>query len=214
MADANKGPKDITPNPLADAEKAKAGEKTTASVGFTDDFNNKFGGTPGARFMYPQVEGGQRSLKRFEHALRYKGILPKNMYVVPGAACTLDAFGNIPNSLINQIISYFGAVYKSGYNTTTTTKKKKRLAKGSKSTGFGYEYFVSKGKSSGSTLPPGIYKRTKFSMGTSVKPIMMFVNAPAYSKRFPFYEIGKNTVDKFWKLYFDEAMTSAIKTEK
>lgn len=196
------------------ASKAKAGEKTTASVGFTDDYNNKFGGTPGARFMYPQVEGGQRNLKRFEHALRYKGLLPNNMYVVPGAGCTLDAFGNIPNSLINQIISYFGAVYKSGYNAETTTKKKKRLAGGSKSTGFGYEYFVSHGKASGSTLPPGIYKRMKFSSGTAIKPVLMFVKTPAYAKRFAFYEIGKDTFAKFWRKYFDEALTTAIKTAK
>jgi hypothetical protein len=196
------------------AEKAKSGEKTTASVGFTDDYNNKFGGTPGARFMYPQVEGGQRNLKRFEHALRYKGILPNNMYVVPGAGCTLDAYGNIPNSLINQIISYFGAVYKSGYNAETTMKKKKRLAKGSKSTGFGYEYFVSHGKGAGSTLPPGIYKRTRFAMGSAIKPVMMFVKAPAYAKRFAFYEIGRDAFNKFWRKYFDEALSAALKTAK
>lgn len=196
------------------ASKAKAGEKTTASVGFTDDYNNKFGGTPGARFMYPQVEGGKRNLKRFEFALRYKGILPKNMYVVPGAGCTLDAFGNIPVSFINQIISYFGAVYKSGYNAEMTTKKKKRLAKGSKATGFGYEYFVSHGKASGSTLPPGIYKRAKFSAGTAIKPMLMFVKEPAYAKRFPFYEIGKDAFSKHWKKYFDEALTNALKTAK
>jgi hypothetical protein len=66
-----------------------------ASIMFTDKENNLFGGTPGANFMFPQVEGGIRNQKRFEHALQYRGILPQGMYVTPGVGCQLDAYGNI-----------------------------------------------------------------------------------------------------------------------
>lgn len=193
---------------------AKKG-KLEATVMFTDALNNKFGGTPGANFMYPQVEGGIRNLKRFEHALRYRGIMPEGMHVVPGVGCQLDAFGNIPVSLINQIISYFNARYKEGYNLKTTDKKKQRLARGSKRTGFGYEYFVSKGKGiNGQHFSSGIYKRVKFSSGTAIKPIMMFVKTPSYKKRFPFYEIANQVVDNNFKKYFDEAMREALLTAK
>lgn len=193
----------------------KKTNKYEASVFFTDDETNRFGGTPGANFMQPQVEGGQRNLKRFEHALRYRNILPANMFVVPGIGCPLDAYGGIPVSVINQVISYLGARYKVGYNLETTDKKKTMLAKGSKRTGFGFEYFVSNGRGvNGQHLPPGIYKRVKFASGSAIKPFFMFVKQPSYHKRFPFYEIAQQVVDKFFNQYFNESMEAAIRTAK
>ena len=193
----------------------KKTNKYEASVFFTDDDTNLFGGTPGANFMQPQVEGGKRNLKRFEHALRYKNILPADMFVVPGIGCPLDAYGGIPVSVINQVISYFGARYKEGYNLETTDKKKKMLAKGSKRTGFGFEYFVSNGRGvNGQHLPPGIYKRVKFSSGSAIKPFFMFVKQPTYKKRFPFYEIAQKVVDERFAQYFNESLEAAIKTAK
>jgi hypothetical protein len=191
-------------------------KKLTAMVYFKDK-SSAGKGNPAANFLFPQVEGGQRNLKRFESSLRRIGVLPKGLFVVPGNACPLDAHGNIPSSLIVQILSYFQAFGEQGYRANITDKRKKSIARGSKKQGFGFEYFVSYGPGTWSGrqhLPAGIYKRVKFSVGTSIKPIMMFTKEPKYKKRFPFYEVAQKTLDQNLIGNFNEAMDEAVKTAK
>jgi hypothetical protein len=175
-------------------------------------------GNPAANWMQPEVEGGRRNVKRFESALQRIGVLPKGMYVVPGAACQLDVYGNIPAGLIVQILSYFQALGEQGYRANITDKRKAALAKGSKRTmKAGYEYFVSYGKGTRSGrqhLPAGIYKRVSLIGQGNIKPIMMFVKAPSYKKRFPFYEIAQKTINQMLLPRFDEAMKEALLTMK
>jgi hypothetical protein len=165
--------------------------------------------------MLPQVEGGRRSVKGFEKALQRIGVLPHGMFIAPGEACPLDAYGNIPPSLIIQIMSYFRAFGEQGYKANITDKRKEKLKKGSKKTGFGFEYIVSYGPGTASGrqhLPAGIYKKVRFSSGTALKPIMMFVKAPSYRARFPFFDIARRIVDQKIKPNFDEAMREALLT--
>src|ERR1051325_4706485 len=54
----------------------------TADVYFKNEASK---GTPAAKYIAPEVFGGQRGQKRFEHALRAAGILPQGMVTVPGA---------------------------------------------------------------------------------------------------------------------------------
>lgn len=198
------------------------GLKLDATVRFTDKTTNFVGATPGANFIFPHVAGGTRNIKRFEYALRYTGILPDDMYIAPGSACKLDAYGNIPNSIINKVISYFGARYKIGYNLETTAEKKVKMKRGTKRK-IGMEYIVSRGQGSNTGrsrnipqhLPPGIYIKYAGSIGPGrIRPLMMFVRTPAYQMRFPFYKIAHDTVNKFGMQYFNEAMADAIKTAK
>jgi hypothetical protein len=189
-----------------------------AEVGYKDK-SQAGKGNPAANWMHPQVAGGRRHLKRFEVALNRIGVLPNGMMVAPGSACPLDAYGNIPSSLIVQILSYFRAFGEQGYRANITDKRKALLAKGSKRTGtMGYEYFVSKGKGEWygrqQHLPPGIYKRVGFAQGSAIKPIMMFVEQPSYQRRFPFNETVQKVVDQNINKNFDEAMSEAIKTAK
>jgi len=191
----------------------------TSEVGFKDYAG---GGTNkrGASTMLPQVEGGRRSVKGFENALRRIGVLPQGMFIAPGEACPLDAYGNIPPSLIIQIMSYFRAFGEQGYKANITDKRKAKLKKGSKKTGFGFEYIVSYGPGTNSGrqhLPAGIYKKTYFLAGKgtkagAIKPIMMFVKAPSYRARFPFFDIARRIVDQKLKPNFDEAMREALLT--
>lgn len=173
-------------------------------------------GNPAANWMQPEVEGGKRNAKRFEVALQRIGVLPKGMYVVPGAACQLDAYGNIPAGLIVQILSYFQALGEQGYRGNMKPEKIAALAKGSKRTKtMGFEYFVSYGKGTWSGrqhLPAGIYKRIGFAQGSAIKPIMMFVKAPSYQKRFPFYEIAQKTINQMLLPRFDEALLTMKRT--
>jgi hypothetical protein len=179
---------------------------------------NKGQGTPAAYYMAPNIEGGQRNLKGFELALQQYGILPKGMYVAPGAACPLDANGNIPHSFIMQIISYFKASERwKGHLSNITDKRKAALAKGSKKSGFGYEYFASYGpgtRSGRQHLPAGIYKRVSFSQGSAIKPIMMFTKSPSYQKRFPFFEVAQQTINATLMTRFDESMKEALLTAR
>ncbi len=172
-------------------------------------------GNPAANFMLPQVEGGKRVLKGFESGLRRVGVLPNGMYIVPGEACPLDAYGNIPRSLIVQIMSYFKATRND--ITWMKDKRKASLKKGTKKQ-IGIDYIVSYGPGTWSGrqhLLAGIYKREyHFGKRTRVRPIMMFVKEPSYQKRFPFNEIAKKIVDQNLKQNFEEAMNEAIRTAK
>lgn len=196
----------------------------SATVGFKDK-SQAGKGNASTNFIYPQVKGGRRHLKRFESALRNIGVLPLGMFIVPGSACPLDAYGNIPPSFIVQILSYFRAFGEQGYRANITDKRKAALAKGSKRKSkvtMGHKYFVSSGKGSSSGLfgfhtqhlPPGIYKRISFVSASAIKPIMMFVKSPSYRERFPFYQIAQQVVDEKLSGNFDEAMKEAIRTAK
>ena len=175
------------------------------------------GGTPAKKFLYSEIEGGDRHVKRFERALQSRGILPNGMYVTPGLGANLDAYGNISLGQIRQILSYFGSAEMNiGDKANMTDKKKAKLAKGTKSK-QGFVYFVSYGKGTWSGrqhLPPGIYKRIGFSWGSAIKPIFLFVKKPSYKSIFKFFEVGQKAAGETFAKNFREAMDEAIRTAR
>lgn len=190
----------------------------SAMVKFKDDKDRDWGrGTPAAKFMEPQVSGGKRNIKGFESSLRWAYVLPKGMYIAPGAACPLDAYGNIPHGLVMQILSYFKASERwLGHTSNLTDKGRAKLLKGTRKT-RGFEYIVSNGKGIGGRpqhLPPGIYKKEVYTHGTRIRPIIMFVKEPSYRKRFPFFETAQKVIDRNLKNNFNEAMSEAINTAR
>jgi len=191
-------------------------QNLVSEVGFKDYAG---GGTNkrGANIIYPHVEAGKRHLKGFESALQRIGVLPKGMYIAPGAACPLDAYGNIPSGLIVKIMSYFRAFGEQGYKANITDERKAKLKRGTKKK-TGFEYVVIKpneGWGTGQHLAPGIYMRQNVPIGRGrIRPIMMFVKIPSYRKRFPFYETAQKIVDIKFKMNFDEAMREALLTMK
>lgn len=205
-----------TPYTLKSLYVKPATKKDLSAMVYFKDKSSAGKGNPAANYIQPQVQGGKRNLKRFESALRRIGVLPNGMYVAPGSDCPLDAYGNIPASFIVQILSYMRAFGEQGYKANITDKRKAALAKGSKRR-QGFEYFVSYGKGTWSGrqhLPPGIWKRVGFAQGSAIKPMMMFVKEPSYSKRFPFYETAQKVIDQKLKDNFNEAMREAIATAK
>lgn len=150
-----------------------------------------------------EIEGGQRRLKRHEIALQRVGILPAGMFIVPGKAAQIDASGNMAASQINQIVSWFKGFGEQGYKANMTDKSRQRLAKG-KRNARGFEYVAILRHRS---LPPGIYMRTTFALpgirkssvsGSALKPVMLFVEAPSYRRRFDFNgEVSKAAVAQF-----------------
>lgn len=165
-------------------------------------------GTAAVDFLWPQVHGGDRQLKRFELALQYAGYLPRGWYCVPGGAAKKDRYGNMEKSQIVQILSYFQAMHDE--RAWMTEKRKMKLAKGTKTT-RGYAYFF---MPPGKHLHPGIYQRTSFAWGSSPKPVLIFVKRTRYEKRYDFHQVGQDTVDKVWQDEFYMAFDDAIRTRK
>lgn len=196
-----------------------------SEVGFKDSGMNDdplYHGVPAAKYMYTQVEGGKRNIKRFEAALKHKGILPNGMYITPGIACMRDSYGNIPHGFIMHILSYFEASERwSGHTSNMTAIGRLKLKKGTKKK-IGFDYIVSGGKrtmtgrryTAPQHLPPGIYKREYYAAGTRIRPVLMFVRNPSYQKRFPFYETAKKIAHEKFQQHFSENMANAIKTAK
>lgn len=188
----------------------------TATVGFKDK-SSAGKGNPASNYISPQILGGNRGVKRFESALIRAGVLPKGMYVTPGAGVTLDAHGNIPSALIVQILSYFRAFGEQGYSANITEQKKAAMKKGIKGQD-GYAYFVSRGKGDWfgryQHLPPGIYRRTHFHGGSSIKPIFMFVGTPTYSDIYDFFGVAQRTVARDFDYYFAQAWEYALRTAR
>lgn len=141
------------------------------------------GGTPGYKTLWAEIFGGERRPKSHELRLRAAGIMRGGEFAVPGEGVPLDAYGNMPKSLISQILSQLQAASGSGYEANQTAKSKARGTRKSRAT-----YFVLRGKS----VADGIYQRKGSARG--ILPVIIFVNAPSYDERFPFAETALKIV--------------------
>jgi hypothetical protein len=151
-------------------------------------------GTPARKYLGPEIFGGERNSKRTENALRIFGVLPAGMYTAPGKAASMDAYGNQAKGELQQIRSYFGAAKTHmGYDANSTDKTRARLGKYKKKKGtFGFSYFVI--RSNQGNLKPGIYRKYNVPGSVSViRPILMFVKKPTYSKRYRWNEVASLT---------------------
>lgn len=144
------------------------------------------------RYLYPQIEGGPRTLKRFEKALQAKGAMPYSMLAVPGPGAKLDQYGNVSRGQIVQILSQLGTELTAGYSRTLDrTKKGKVRAAYGRAGGQYVAITTQRGK-----LKPGIYIATgqdfgrKWGFGRTGKllPVFFFVRSVRYTARFRFYE--------------------------
>lgn len=141
-----------------------------------------------------------RAFKKFEARLMYAGILPKGMMAVPGKAMPLDQFGNPDRTLILQILRYLQAFNFIGDTQNMKEKGKAKFRKkySDAAVGAGFEVIVSSGKGKMRHLFPGIYFRYQFAVGSSLKPMLMFVRRTKGYRR---------------KVYLDE-ITDKVMNEK
>lgn len=183
-------------------------------------------GTPATAYLIPNVHGGDRSRKRMEVALQRVGLLPAGMIAVPGEGATLDAYGNMSRGQIVQILSWLQAFGEQGYRANSTASTRARIAKGSVKRGVrGTEYFASRGpghwfgargwkQGRAQHLPAGVYRRTKFGFGQSIKPVLMFVRAPVYRPRFDFYGIADRVFARHYRREFRVAFDESMRTRR
>jgi hypothetical protein len=172
--------------------------------------------------LEPHVYGGARHYKAMEARLFNAGLLPEGWNVVPGGAANLDAFGNMSQGQITQILNVLQTYTEAGYNTANS-KTIDRLAKGSKKKGtYGFTYWVNPPETNktprGKHLPPGIYQRVytgmggAFGTGTSLKPVLIFVKRAAYKARLDFWGISQRVANRDMQRNFKDALDQAMST--
>jgi len=166
-----------------------------ALVGFRE-FAGK--GTPAAKYLLPQVEGGPRRPKRFERALMNAARMPKGMFAVPGQGADLDGYGNMNRGQITKILS----ALRASSDPTQNRGKGKGRGKRRRET-----YFAAvPGDLRTRHLPPGIYKRDN----ADTVPVLAFVRPPTYRPRFRFAEIVTRTVEQRFAVEFQIALAQAV----
>ncbi|EME71400.1 hypothetical protein H261_03288 [Paramagnetospirillum caucaseum] len=166
-----------------------SGANKTALVATVEfrDFAGK--GTPAAKYIKPQVEGGPRGAKKFEGKLMHAGFLGVGHHLVPTKAAPLDQYGNPSRGQYARILSALGA---------QTTKSDNSGAKKVRDLGYFW------GNPHG--MGAGIWQRFRFGHGWALKPMFLDVRTPAYRKRLPFAEVQGRVVQS----YFPEEFAAAV----
>lgn len=136
------------------------------------------GSTPASRYLAPHIDGGPRSQKRLELALRALGVLPDRWLVTPAPGAPLDAYGNVSRGTVVQILSQLRVQLVAGTTRNMSSDARKQIAAQRKAGG---RYFVI---APGARARPGVYQR-EF-VGRNVTPVFWFVSGAAYRKRFDF----------------------------
>jgi hypothetical protein len=152
-------------------------------------------------YLMPQVYGGGRELKQFEIYLQRRGILPPGEFAVPGEGAKLDQYGNMNRGQLIQILSALQAMPEQGY---LANKSARRGARRNKKTD---NIFAGKPHPG---MPTGVWMRT---IG-GLKPLVIFVRAPQYRKRFDFFGIAKRVADREFVPQFIRALRSGSAVEQ
>ncbi len=163
-----------------------------------------FKGTPPVKFLSPEVTGGPRRHKRFELALIRAGIMPSNLYAVPGGGAVLDGYGNVSAGTFTKILSYLRA-NPDEYAQTPQTIKRRRLKRVRGGQFFAVQ--VKRGR-----LVPGIYERFSggAGAGSAVRLIIAFVHAPRYAPRYTVFDTAREYIDANYRAVMRQALDEAI----
>lgn len=158
-----------------------------ATVGFMD---------AQARYMRWQIEGGTRQAGP-------RGIkLPGNI--------TLNAFGNIPKGVIDQL----KAAAKGGSLSNTIARRLQ--AGGNRRKGAApVDLFLGQPRGKGwQNAPMGIWRRVEGNPGKLVPVVVFEKKAAHYKPRFDFRKKAEAVVDRHWQAEFDAALAEAMRTAR
>lgn len=173
--------------------------------------------------------------KGFEKLLQARFSALQGLQAVPGKGVKLDAYGNLPGSLYNQILSSLQA-QRDGYTNTMDRSLTRRIRAGKK-----VDYFV--GRPGHGSQPLGVWARSykllaappdgrvRAARGTTVTlafgkkmqghyiatkitPVLLFVRPASYKPRLGFYRMVQDLVDQQYAEIFRAAIERAIATRK
>jgi len=164
-------------------------------------------GTAASKYMAPQVFGGPRSHTKFEGAMRRRGLIPGNAFLVPAPGAELDSYGNVKRGTITRIMSAFGAHRETGYQANRTgSKRSQRKAKAS-------QYWIGEDGDGTFAIWQRLGKGGAFK--DAIKPIYWISNRqPRYRKRLAFFEIAENIHKANYGKEFEIQLLEAIRTAK
>lgn len=166
------------------------------------------GGTPPARYLEADVKGGQRRVKPFEKLLRNAGVLGSGEFAVPGKGMKLDAFGNIPKSVIVAVLSDLQA-QRDLLNNSNPESRRKRSRRKTKRGGV---YFYTRAKRG--RLPRGIYNRIETGFGSAVQSALYIVSSATYEPRYRVFDIAREVFDAHVRERFPHNLAFAMKSRK
>ncbi|CAH1387040.1 hypothetical protein [Candidatus Nitrotoga sp. M5] len=161
-------------------------------------------------FLGAQVIGGERDTKRFEKRMVHLGYMRSGEKVVPGEAMALNSYGNISRAQIKKILKALEAT--NGTGTYNDGRRRKEV------------YFVSRGRDrtvgrrawrggrKEQHLPRGVWVRTRFALGSSVRPAMLFVDRAAYSRRLQFFTLAEQIAQSQFPMRWQESWDIARRT--
>lgn len=189
---------------------AKASKDRLYADVFVRDEAHK--GTPPARYLLPQVEGGSRGAKGLERLLQRRGLLAQGMFAVPGRGAPLDRYGNVKSGTVRQILSQLQAGGEQGYTSNEAAEdREKRLLREQKRGHVKRFFAVTKKRG---RLRPGIYQRTTTGFGSAVRSIFIFVRAPHYRPRYDIFAFAQRTWDKLMPFHFQRELAKALESSK
>lgn len=177
--------------------KGATAQDLRARVWFKEDAGKQ--GTPAAKYLMPHVEGGARRTKRYEVALQAIGALPAGWQTVPGQGAQLDAYGNVAVGQIIQILSQLRITMTAGHARNMSFDARKAIRAQKKAGG---RFFVMPVGTKGAA--PGVYQR-EF-MGGSVTPVLVFVQASGYRKRFDFHALARQIAEERLPVHLNESV--------
>ena len=179
----------------------KPAEKTRreAVMGVKDGTDTAARVIPPTKYEGPEIEGGERSVKRFEKRLQREGAMPSGWYSVPGRAAQLDAYGNISRQQIAAILAQLVVTKRSGF---TKRLGPRALATAVRRAGMRYVAFPEgRGK-----LRPGIYAIDDSTVRAKPRPVLLFVSHADYARRFDFFGVAEQVAPVFYEVELESAL--------
>lgn len=162
-----------------------------ASVWFKDSSRSH------SHYLLPQVEGGGRPLKRFEKWLVNRGLMSASERAVPAKGLKLNAYGNISQGTIVQILSQL-AISPDAHQWETARSRKRAGPQRAR-------YFVPK-----NGLPRGVWRRR----GKKLEPVLIFVSGVGYQVRYRFFDISNDFANANFPRNFADALGRALATAR
>lgn len=173
-------------------------------------------------YLLPQINGGNRPLKRFEQLLVQRGLMRASERTVPGEAAKLDGYGNMSRGQIVKILSQLQAFNLAGSSANASSSKRSQAKRAREvyfvSTGIGTHPYGGHSWSKGrmaQTLPRGVWVRKPHDvMGSKVSPVLLFVSRASYRVRWHFNQVAEATIQRVFPGHANAALAQALRTAR